>query len=331
MNLPTNTKVLVTGGAGYIGSHAVRALVAAGHQVTVIDNLVYGHRKALVDDSVTFVEGDLGDSALLTRLFATNRFAAVMHFAAFAYVGESVEDPLKYYQNNLSAPLNLLAVMQEYGCQQFIFSSTCATYGQPEQIPIDEAEKQNPINPYGRSKLMLEQILRDCENAWGLKSVFLRYFNACGASLDGVIGEDHDPETHLIPLVLMAIRGERGELSVFGDDYETPDGTCVRDYIHVEDLAEAHVLALDYLQKEKSSNVFNLGTGSGISVKEILDMAEKVTGQPVPYQIAPRREGDPAILIAKAEKARRELGWTPSRSDIETILRTAWAWKGSYS
>jgi len=250
----------------------------------------------------------------------------VMHFAAFIEVGESVRDPLKYYRNNFAAPLNLLAVMREHGCRRFIFSSTCATYGMPEKVPIPEGHPQRPINPYGRSKHMLEQALRDCDRAWGLKSVNLRYFNASGAALDGRIGEDHDPETHLIPLVLMAIRGQREKLRVFGTDYDTPDGTCIRDYIHVEDLAAAHVAALDDLVERGESDAFNLGTGAGISVLEILRVAEEVAGKPVPVEYGPRREGDPPRLVADASKAARVLGWSPSRSDVETIVRSAWEW-----
>jgi UDP-glucose 4-epimerase len=324
-------RLLVTGGAGYIGSHAVRDFVARGYEVTVFDNLVYGHRKALVDAEVDFVQGELAtDRFLLAELFQRKRFDAVVHFAAYAYVGESVTNPLKYYQNNVAAPLNLLEVMEEHECKKFVFSSTCATYGIPERVPIAETTLQEPINPYGRSKLMLETILRDCECAWGLKSVFLRYFNACGASRDGVIGESHDPETHLIPLVLKAIRGEIDKVSVFGTDYSTPDGTCIRDYIHVEDLAQAHSMAIDYLSQNKGSNAFNLGTGRGVSVKEILEAAEKVTGQTIPQEFSPRRVGDPPELVAEATKANEELGWVPRMSDLETIIRTAWEWDNRY-
>jgi UDP-glucose 4-epimerase len=324
-------RLLVTGGAGYIGSHAVRDFVARGHEVTVFDNLVYGHREALVDSELAFVEGDLAsDGPLLAELFGKKSFDAVVHFAAYAYVGESVTDPLKYYQNNVAAPLNLLEVMRQHSCRKFVFSSTCATYGIPDRVPIAETTPQEPINPYGRGKLMLEQILRDCEGAWGLKSVFLRYFNACGASRDGAIGESHDPETHLIPLVLKAIRGEIAKISVFGTDYDTPDGTCIRDYIHVEDLAQAHSLAIDYLSRNEATAAFNLGTGQGISVKEILTAAEKVTDQPVPHEFAPRRAGDPPELVAEARKANQELGWQPQLSDVETIIRTAWDWDHRY-
>lgn len=319
-------KVLVTGGAGYIGSHTVRALVAQGHEVKVLDNLVYGHEEAIVDPEVELVVGDLGDPECVNALF--ERFApeAVLHFAAYAYVGESVTDPLKYYQNNTASPIVLLSTMQKYGCKRFIFSSTCATYGVPDLVPIVESEKQAPINPYGQSKLMLEKILIDCDHAWGLKSVFLRYFNASGASLDGKIGELHDPETHLIPRVLMAIRGEIEKLDVYGADYDTPDGTCIRDYIHVVDLASAHVASLDFLVRENRSDFFNLGSGDGISVKEILDAAERVSGKSVPVEYGPRREGDPPALIANASKALEVLGWKTEKSDVDTILKSAWEW-----
>ncbi|NNC90703.1 MAG: UDP-glucose 4-epimerase GalE [Akkermansiaceae bacterium] len=323
-------RVLVTGGAGYIGSHAVRALVAAGHKVSVVDSLVYGHREALVDDSVELVVGNLGNEELLGNLFKRFRPDAIMHFAAFAYVGESVDEPLKYYRNNLAAPLVLLEQMRASECRKFVFSSTCATYGVPGKVPIDEAEKQDPINPYGRSKLMLEQVLADCDPAWGLKSMCLRYFNASGASLDGKIGEDHDPETHLIPRILMAVRGEIPHLDVYGTDYDTPDGTCIRDYIHVEDLADAHVKALDHLETHGESNFINLGSGNGISVKEIIDAVEKVSGKKVPVKYGPRRPGDPPRLVADASKALEVLGWKTTRSDTETIVRTAWEWKGKY-
>jgi UDP-glucose 4-epimerase len=327
--------ILVTGGAGYIGSHTVRLLAAAGHSIVVLDNMVYGHEEAIVDDTVTLVPGDIGDHALLRSLFREHAFVAVVHFAAFAYVGESVTNPLKYYRNNTAAPLALLEVMQEFGCQQFVFSSTCATYGVPAQIPITEGTSQQPINPYGRSKLMLEWILADCETAWGLRSACLRYFNASGCADDGAIGEDHNPETHLIPRVLMALTGEAGPLEVFGTDYPTPDGTCIRDYIHVEDLASAHAKALDHLAGGGASLRVNLGTGVGISVKEIIAAVEKVTGQSVPLVYAPRRAGDPAQLVADPSLAWETLQWKAQRTDIEETVRSAWNWmngprKGRY-
>jgi UDP-glucose-4-epimerase GalE len=295
-------------------------------KIVVLDNLAYGHPKAIVDDGVEFVKGDVGDRELVRSLFKKHRFAAVIHFAAFAYVGESVTDPLKYYWNNTAEPIALLQVMQENDCKVFVFSSTCATYGAPARIPIDESNPQNPINPYGHSKLMVERILRDCDHAWGLRSACLRYFNASGCSADGMIGEDHNPETHLIPRVLMAITGEIDSLEVYGTDYPTPDGTCIRDYIHVEDLAEAHGLALGHLLSGKESLRCNLGTGQGISVKEIISAAEQVTGKTVPVRFAPRREGDPAELVADPSLAKSTLGWTAKHRDVVEIVGSAWAW-----
>ncbi len=319
-------KVLVTGGAGYIGSHTVRQLVKTGADVTVLDSMVYGHPGAIVDKEVTLVKGDLGDPAIVYPLLINGKFDAVVHFAAFIQVGESVTDPLKYYENNIAKPLVLLRAMMLAGCKRFVFSSTCATYGVPTQVPIPETEKQDPINPYGGSKYMLEKVCRDCERAYGLKSVFLRYFNASGSSEDGLIGEDHEPESHLIPVILQAIKGERPGITVFGTDYDTPDGTCIRDYIHVDDLADAHLRALDYLMKGGETNWFNLGTGKGLSVKEIIDAAEKVTGMKAPVQYGPRREGDPPRLIADARKAAEILGWIPKYQDATKIVETAWKW-----
>ena len=318
--------ILVTGGAGYIGSHTVRLLASQGRKVVVLDNLVFGHPGAIVDEGVELVVGEVGDRSLLEGLFDRHRFAAVVHFAAFAFVGESVTDPLKYYRNNTAEPLTLLEVMRDRGCRTFVFSSTCATYGVPEAIPISESNRQNPINPYGRSKLMLEWILRDCGHAWGLRSACLRYFNASGAAADGRIGEDHEPETHLIPRVLMAVTGEIPCLEVFGTDYPTPDGTCIRDYIHVSDLAEAHALALDHLTAGGASFACNLGTGVGVSVREIIDAAEEVTGRTVPVKYGPRREGDPPQLLADPRLAKEILGWEASRKDVREMVRTAWLW-----
>lgn len=320
------TAVLVTGGAGYIGSHTVRLLASQGRKVVVLDNLVYGHRDAIVDDGVELVVGDVGDRALLEDLFTRHAFAAVVHFAAFAYVGESVTDPLKYYRNNTAEPLTLLEVMQAHGCRNFVFSSTCATYGVPEAVPISESNPQAPINPYGRSKLMLEWILADCDRAWGLKSACLRYFNASGSSEDGLIGEDHDPETHLIPRVLMAVTGEIPHVDVFGTDYPTPDGTGVRDYIHVADLASAHSKALDHLGAGGDSIRCNLGTGVGVSVKEIIAAVEEVTGKKVPVQYGPRRAGDPPELLADPRLAKELLGWEAQHRDVRDMVRTAWTW-----
>lgn len=318
--------ILVTGGAGYIGSHTVRLLASQGRRVVVLDNLAFGHESAIVDSSVELVIGDVGDPELVVSLFKKYSFSAVIHFAAFAYVGESVTDPLKYYWNNTAKPIALLQVMQQFGCKNFVFSSTCATYGSPEKIPIDESNPQQPINPYGRSKLMVEQILTDCEHAWGLRSACLRYFNASGCSEDGKIGEDHDPETHLIPRVLMAITGEIDSLEVYGTDYPTPDGTCIRDYIHVEDLAEAHGLALDYLLEGNHSIKCNLGTGKGISVKEIITAAEDVSGKKVPVRYSERREGDPAMLIADPKLALEVLQWKAKHTDVNKIVDSAWQW-----
>lgn len=318
--------ILVTGGAGYIGSHTVRLLASQGRKVVVLDNLVFGHREAIVDPAVELVVGSVGDRELLRGLFAKHRFGAVVHFAAFAYVGESVTDPLKYYRNNTAEPLTLLEVMQEAGCQVFVFSSTCATYGSPEVLPITESNPQRPINPYGRSKLMVEWMLADCDHAWGLRSASLRYFNASGCSPDGRIGEDHDPETHLIPRVLMAVTGEIDRLEVFGTDYETPDGTCVRDYIHVDDLADAHARALDHLAAGGGSLRCNLGTGVGFSVREIISAAEEITGKSVPVVFGERRPGDPAMLVADPALAKSLLGWEASRKDVREMVRSAWAW-----
>lgn len=332
----TSETILITGGAGYIGSHTVRHLAATGKKIVVLDNLSYGHREAITDPSVELVIGNVGDRELLNQLFSKHSFCAVVHFAAFAYVGESVTDPLKYYWNNTAEPVALLQVMQEHGCKVFVFSSTCATYGTPEVVPITENNPQNPINPYGQSKLMVEKILADSEHAFGLKSACLRYFNASGCAPDGEIGEDHDPETHLIPRVLMALTGEIEYLEVFGTDYPTPDGTCIRDYIHVEDLAEAHGLALDHLLSGKPSLRCNLGTGTGVSVKEIISAAEEVSGKTVPIRYGPRREGDPPRLVADPSLAKEILGWSAKNKDITETIRSAWAWmsgprKGRYN
>ena len=330
-----STPVLVTGGAGYIGSHTVRFLAAQGYKVVVLDNLVFGHRDAIVDAGVELVVGDIGDKELISSLFDRHGFGAVIHFAAYAYVGESVTNPLKYYRNNTAAPLALLEVMQEKGCKNFVFSSTCATYGVPASIPIVESNPQDPINPYGRSKLMLEWILRDCDTAWGLKTASLRYFNASGSAEDGKIGEDHNPETHLIPRVLMAVTGEISHLDVFGTDYPTPDGTCIRDYIHVDDLASAHFAALSHLAAGGCSVACNLGTGVGVSVKEIITAVEEVTGRPVPVKYSPRRAGDPPQLLADPSFAKQTLGWEAAHKDVRDMVRSAWAWmsgprKGRY-
>lgn len=318
--------LLITGGAGYIGSHTVKHLLTQSERIVVVDNLVFGHREALDLDRVTLVEGDLGDAALMEQVFAEHQPEAVLHFAAYAFVGESVEQPLKYYQNNVAAPLVLLDAMRKHSTRRFIFSSTCATYGNPRFMPMDESHPQEPVNPYGASKLMLERILRDCEVAWGLKCVFLRYFNASGGDVEGEIGEDHTPETHLIPRILMAAKGEIDCITVFGTDYPTPDGTCIRDYIHVNDLGRAHALALDYLRKGGDTTAVNLGTGRGFSVREILATAEEVTGRQIPVSYGPRRAGDPPELVANPALAKDVLGWEAEYKDPRQHIESAWKW-----
>jgi UDP-glucose 4-epimerase len=319
--------ILVTGGAGYIGSHTVLALKKAGYEVVILDNLVYGHRD-LVEQvlQVELVVGDTNDRTLLDKLFTSRQFAAVMHFSAYAYVGESVSDPAKYYRNNVIGTLTLLEAMEAASIKNFVFSSTCATYGVPNEVPIPEDHPQNPINPYGATKLMVERILTDFDVAYGLKSVRFRYFNAAGADPTGNLGEDHNPETHLIPLVLQTALGKRESVSIFGTDYPTADGTCIRDYIHVSDLADAHVLGLEYLLKGKDSAVFNLGNGSGFSVREVIDTAIKITGKQIKVVECDRRAGDPPALIGSGDKARQILGWEPKYPDLDNILRHAWAW-----
>ena len=316
--------ILVFGGAGYIGSHTVKHLLDNGYSCVVADNLIYGHREA-VDPRAEFVHADLADKYSLQQLFDTHKIEAVIHFAAFTYVGESVTDPQKYYINNVVGTTNLLNAMLQHGVKKIVFSSTCATYGEPQYIPMDEKHPQSPINPYGRTKLMIEQIFADYERAYGLKHIALRYFNAAGCAHDGSIGESHNPETHLIPLVLKAIKGERANIKIFGTDYDTPDGTCLRDYIHVEDLALAHRLALEKL--DDYSGCINLGTGIPTSVKEIISAAENVSGLKCPVEIAPRRAGDPAKLYADNRKAKEILGWQPRYTQIEDIIRTAWNWE----
>lgn len=317
--------ILVTGGAGYIGSHYVLYERARGRDVVVLDNLVYGHREAVLD--VPCVEGDLSDRATLDRVFSEYNVEAVVHFAAFAYVGESVTKPEKYYHNNVVATLGLLDAMRDHGIRHFIFSSSCATYGNPEYVPMDERHPQNPINPYGETKFMCEKIMQAYDHAHGLRFAALRYFNAAGADPEGRIGESHDPETHLLPLILQAARGTRGPVTVFGTDYDTPDGTCIRDYIHVLDLAQAHSLALDRLQAGAESAFYNLGTETGYSVKQVIELCEKVTGRSVPRKEGPRREGDPPRLVASAAKARNELGWRPEYLNLEETVATAWQWE----
>lgn len=332
--------ILVTGGAGYIGSHTVRALQRAGQKVVVLDNLVYGHRRIVEEVlQVPLVVGQVGDRQLLDQLLSGSHPAtaggpieAVLHFAAYAYVGESMADPAKYYRNNLGDTLTLLEALVAEGQRRgtapipIVFSSTCATYGIPEQLPITETTPQRPINPYGRSKWMVEQLIADFAAAYTLPSVIFRYFNAAGADPAGGLGENHTPETHLIPLVLDAMSGRTPYLQIFGEDYPTADGTCIRDYIHVSDLADAHVLGLHKLQAEGGSHVFNLGNGTGYSVQQVIDTAKAVTGRGLLAHVGSRRHGDPPVLVASAERARRELGWQPRYPELSTILSHAWHW-----
>lgn len=317
--------ILVAGGAGYIGSHTVKYLLKNNYKVVVVDNLVYGHKEAVLTEN--FEQIDLADKGALDKVFEKYDIDAVIHFAAFTYVGESVTSPKKYYWNNVVNTLNLLDSMVEHGVKNIVFSSTCATYGNPQYMPLDEKHSQNPINPYGKTKLMMEQIMADYEVAYGLKYVALRYFNAAGCDAQGQLGESHNPESHLIPLVLKAIKGEIPQIKVFGTDYDTEDGTCIRDYIHVEDLADAHMLAVEKLFKDGQSQCINLGTGIGTSVKEIIEAAEQVTGKKVPLEYAERRAGDPAKLYAANAKAKEVLSWNPKYTDINKIIETAWLWE----
>ena len=316
--------ILVVGGAGYIGSHMCKHLLNNGYLPVVLDNFSRGHKAAVKWGSL--IEGSISDRKLLKNVFSEYHIQAVMHYAAYCYVGESVTDPSLYYQNNLADPLCLLTEMVEAEVNRLVFSSTCAVYGEPEEIPITETHPQNPVNPYGRTKYMVEQVLDDFYNAYGLESISLRYFNAAGADPDGELGEDHDPETHLIPLAIHTALGKREEITIFGDDYPTPDGTCIRDYIHVEDLARAHLLALNRLLSGKGGGKYNLGNGQGYSVKEVIDITRKITGKPIKGRVVDRRDGDPAVLVGSSEKARRELGWTPKFPSLESIVETAWHW-----
>jgi UDP-glucose 4-epimerase len=318
-------KILVTGGAGYIGSHMVHYLLSKGYSssdIIVFDNLVYGHEE-YIPKGVTFVKADLCDSNLIEKVFTDYQIDSVIHFAAYAYVGESMTDPGKYFKNNICAGLNLLEAMRKSSCRKIIFSSTCATYGLPKKVPISEDEKENPINPYGESKLMFEKILFWYENIYGIHHICLRYFNAAGAAFG--IGENHSPETHLIPLILYAALRKRENIRIFGSDYDTSDGTCIRDYIHVKDLASAHLLALDFLDKKEESRIYNLGTGKGVSVKEVIEAARTITGKNICTVEQERRPGDPAVLVASSEKIEKELCWKP-RHDILSILSSAWQW-----
>ena len=317
--------VLVCGGAGYIGSHAVHQLVAKGEEVVIVDNLQTGHRGALHPEA-KFYEGDIREAAVLDRIFTENEIEAVIHFAANSLVGESMEKPLKYFNNNVYGMQVLLEAMVRHGVDKIVFSSTAAVYGEPRRVPIMEDDETEPTNTYGETKRAMERMMKWVDKAHGIRFVSLRYFNAAGALPDGSIGEDHHPETHLIPLILQVPLGKREHITVFGDDYDTPDGTCLRDYIHVVDLAEAHVLALDYLREGKESNIFNLGNGQGFSVKEMIEAARDVTGREIKVVMGERRAGDPAQLIASSEKARRVLGWVPKFTDVKQVIGTAWYW-----
>ena len=320
--------ILVVGGAGYIGSHMVKQLANTGNAVVTLDNLSCGYRDAIKYGE--FVEGDLGDPSVLDYIFSNDDIDAVMHFAAFIEVAESVRDPAKYYRNNVINTTVLLNAMVQHDIEYFIFSSTAAIFGEPDYTPIDESHSKNPINPYGRSKLMVEQILQDYENAYGLKSTCLRYFNAAGADPDGELGERHQPETHLIPLILQAASGRRPTIRVFGNDYPTEDGTCIRDYIHIIDLCTAHALALEYMQQTGSSARYNLGNGQGFSVQQVIDNVRKITGKDINVTQDARRPGDPAVLVADSSLAQQQLGWQPKYNSIESIISTAWHWETEF-
>lgn len=316
--------ILVCGGAGYIGSHMVADLLENGQDVVILDNLEKGHKDALLGGKLYI--GDLRDKEILNKIFTENDIEAVIDFAAYSLVGESMTEPLKYFNNNVYGTISLLEAMKEHNVKYIVFSSTAATYGEPECVPILEDSKTIPTNAYGESKLLVEKILNWCDKAYGIKYTTLRYFNAAGAHINGKIGEDHSPETHLIPLILNVALGKRDEILIFGDDYNTKDGSCIRDYIHVSDLASAHSLALKRLMNGGESRIYNLGNGTGFSVKEMIDIARKVTGHEIPAKVAPRRAGDPAILIASSEKAMKELNWKPKFNSVETIIETAWNW-----
>lgn len=322
-------KLLVVGGAGYIGSHMVKMLLEHRHEVFTLDNLSTGHREAVLGGE--FIEGDLADKALLDKLLAGQRFDGVMHFAAFIQVGESVQDPAKYYKNNVVNTLNLLDAMVAHGVNHFIFSSSAAIFGEPHYVPVNESHPKNPINPYGLTKWMVEQILSDYDHAYGLKHACLRYFNAAGADPSGLLGVRHEPITHLIPLVLQAASGRRAHIEVFGRDYDTPDGTCVRDYIHIVDLCQAHLLALGKLCRGAESAVYNLGNGNGFSVQQVIETVKEVTGRPVKAVDTPRRAGDPARLVADSKRARELLSWSPEYADLKIIVEHAWAWEQKLS
>ena len=318
-------KVLVVGGAGYIGSHMAKLLVDSGHSVVVLDNFSTGHRDAVPCNEV--IEGDLGDRDLLDGIFSGRQFDGVIHFASYIQVGESIEKPDRYYRNNVANTLTLLEAMHEHGAENLIFSSSAAVFGEPEYVPIDERHPKNPVNPYGASKLMVERMLADIDRAYGLRSVSLRYFNAAGADPDGLLGERHDPPIHLIPVLLQAASGRCQTVKIFGHDYDTPDGTCIRDYVHVVDLCKAHLLALTYLRQSGKTDAFNLGNGVGFSVREVIDTARRVTGQAITVDHTPRRPGDPARLVADASRAREVLGWIPQYTSLDRIVEDAWRWE----
>ncbi|GAB6168518.1 UDP-glucose 4-epimerase GalE [Clostridium carnis] len=319
--------ILICGGAGYIGSHMVAELLENGKDVVVLDNLAKGHKDALLGGK--FYKGDLRDRSILDKVFTENKIDAVIDFAADSLVGESMIEPLKYFNNNVGGTITLLEAMRDYNVKYIVFSSTAATYGEPDEVPILESSKTIPTNAYGESKLLVEKILRWADHAYGIKYTALRYFNAAGAHISGKIGEDHSPETHLIPIILSVALGNRDKIMMYGDNYATPDGTCVRDYIHVSDLASAHSLAVERLINGGESAIYNLGNGAGFSVKEVVEIARKVTGHKIPAEVAPRRAGDPAVLIASSEKASKELNWKPKYNSLETIIETAWNWHKS--
>ncbi len=316
--------ILVCGGAGYIGSHMVAELLEKGEDVVIIDNFQKGHRDAILGGKV--YEGDLRDKKILDKVFTENSIEAVIDFAADSLVGESVIEPLKYFNNNVGGTINLLEAMRDYNVKNIVFSSTAATYGEPDRVPIEEEDKTFPTNPYGESKLTVEKILKWCDKAYGIKYTALRYFNAAGAHVSGKIGEDHKPESHLIPIILQVALGQRDKIMIYGDDYSTEDGTCIRDYIHVTDLANAHLLAVNRLKNGGQSIICNLGNGTGFSVKQVIEVCRKVTECNIEAEVAPRREGDPAILIASSDKAKKQLGWNPKYNSIESIVETAWNW-----
>ncbi|WP_413488312.1 UDP-glucose 4-epimerase GalE [Carnobacterium divergens] len=317
--------ILVLGGAGYIGSHGVDQLIEKGYQVVVVDNLQTGHKEAIHKDA-RFYQGDIRDKAFLQGIFKKEKIDGVLHFAANSLVGESMEQPLMYFNNNVYGTQIVLEVMEEFDVKKIVFSSSAATYGEAKVMPIAESAPTNPTNPYGETKLMMEKMLKWCEEAYQMNYVALRYFNVAGAKINGQIGEDHTPETHLIPLVLQTALGQRAQLSIFGNDYDTPDGTCIRDYVHVQDLIAAHILALEYLEAGNSSNIFNLGSSTGFSVQEIVEAARKITGKEIPTKVEARRAGDPSTLVAASQKAQEMLGWKPEYTTMETIIESAWNW-----